>query len=205
MVRVVPKSNHGLREIVIVSQLTDAGGAQYKEFSLRSRQIEPRGGNHSKEMAAGENEDVSLGGAGPLDDSIGAGSNLGRRLTAGTAVAKELPAGVPLADFGKAQALILAVVPFDEVGIDRGDWLEPRELAGASGALERAGENACELESSQPLGQEPCALLTAFGKRQVGETGMLAGKAPSRFGVASQVEDGEGSAHGFHRDVWWDP
>ena len=39
------------------------------------------------------------------------------------------------------EALVLAIVPLDQVGLDIGKLSKPRQLAGLFGALERAGED----------------------------------------------------------------
>jgi len=88
-----------------------------------------------------------------------------------------LPIGTAAQDVRAAQAFIIAIVPLDEVGVDLGDGAEAGEFAGLDGALERAGKNFGEGQSAQSCAEEAGILTAAFGEREVGETGMLAGVA----------------------------
>ncbi len=66
-----------------------------------------------------------------------------------------------------------AVVPLDQVRIDLRDRPEAGQLAGPRGALQRAGEDAGEGESPQPLAELAGAFLTGLVQRDVGAAGAL--------------------------------
>ena len=100
-------------------------------------------------------------------------------------------------DFGGAEAFVVAVVPFDEVGVDDGGRFEATELASVRGADERAGEDFGELETLESAGQLAGVLLASLGEGQVGEAGVLAGDAPGGLGVPGEIDDRKRLAHFF--------
>ena len=66
----------------------------------------------------GHDERVAGDGFCPLDHPVGPAAHLGCRLPFGDAVAPEVPAGAGLLDLGRREALVGAVIPFQEVGVD---------------------------------------------------------------------------------------
>ena len=79
---------------------------------------EPAGGQHPEEVAVGDGEGVARDGFRPLDHPVGPAAHVGRRLPFGHAVVPEVPAGAALLDLGGGDALVGAVVPLQEVGVD---------------------------------------------------------------------------------------
>ncbi len=75
-------------------------------------------------MTVGEEEDIAGGGAQFCDDAIGAGTDVGGGFAVGGAVAEDFPAGASLVNLGGGLAFVIAVVPFDEVGVGLGDGSE---------------------------------------------------------------------------------
>ena len=80
-------------------------------------------------MAAREEQDVSADGTNPIDDAVGARGDIRRRFPSGTSVTKQLPVGPLPQNVGKDQALVLAVIPLEQVGIGVGDGSESGQLA----------------------------------------------------------------------------
>src|SRR5262245_51010985 len=146
-------------------------------------------------MPAREEQHVALLGAHPADHAVGARPDLRRRLAAGTAVAEELPVGALGVDLGRGPALVVAIVPLDEVAVELGRVREAGELAGARRALERARPYPGEAEPAQPLAEALRVALAALGERKVRAAGVLAGEAPSRLAVPGEVHDGERATH----------
>ena len=134
-------------------------------------------------------------GADAAHDAVGAGGDLLGRFAAGAAVAKQLPIGILLMDFGGAEAFVLAVVPFDEIGIDDGDRFEAADFASICGADEGAGENFDEFERLEGRAEFAGVLLATLGEVQVGEAGVLAGEAPGGLGVPGEIDDWKRLAH----------
>ena len=81
-------------------------------------------------------------GRGPGQDAVGAGGDGLRALAVPRAVRPERPAGYLLADLATGHALVVAVVPLGEVGIDQVHG-QPGQLR----RLERAGARAAQHES----------------------------------------------------------
>src|SRR5258708_35549488 len=88
----------------------------------------------------------------------------------------------------RAEALIFAVVPFDEVPIDFGPGTKAGQLAGAGGALQRAGKDPREFQSLEPFSQAPGVTFSARRQRQIGEAGVLAAVRPAGLALPGQVD-----------------
>ena len=121
-------------------------GIEHEEAPGRRGEAEPAGGQHPEEMTVGHGEGVAGDGSRPLDHPIGAAAHLGRRLPLGHAVAPEVPAGTALLDLGRREALVGAVVPLHEVGIDL--TLETGQGAGVRSPYQGAGEDLGELRET---------------------------------------------------------
>jgi hypothetical protein len=83
-----------------------------------------------------------------------------------------------------------------QAGIDFSDRPKASQLAGASGAPQRAGEDPREDKSVKSSPKPAGIAFTPLGQRQIGEPGVLAGPAPGGFAVARQVDAREFLAHG---------
>src|SRR4029077_5827672 len=91
-------------------------------------------------------------------------------------------------DFAGRATLVVAVVPFEQVGINFGGVAEPSEGAGASRTLKGTGENPIKLESLKAL-VEPSGLAFAlFRERNIGASRMLAACAPFGFAMADEID-----------------
>jgi hypothetical protein len=84
----------------------------------------------------------------------------------------------------------LAVVPFDQVGINFGDASKARQFAGPPGALQRTDKHLGEDESPKSFSESSGNLLAVLGQGQIGRPGMLSRKAPGRFTVPGNVDNG---------------
>jgi hypothetical protein len=104
-------------------------------------------------------------------------------------------------DLCRSAALILAVVPFDQVGVDFGHGAKAGQFAGPNRALQRAGKDLDKGQSPQPLTESAGVALAAFGQRQIGAAGVLAGETPGSLAMPRQVNDRKGFAHATHPDL----
>src|SRR5262249_52243041 len=143
---------------------------------------------HAQHMPARKEQYVTLDGAHPTHHAVGPGTDLLRGFASGAAVAEQLPVGALPVDLCGAAALILAVVPFDQIGIDFGPGPEAGQLTGPGRTLQGTGENLCERQSFQPVPELAGVALVTFGQRHVGKSRMLAGAAPGRLAVPGQVQ-----------------
>src|ERR1700719_3859524 len=104
-------------------------GAEIEKTAAARLQAQPARRQHAQEMAAGEEQGIPVQGAKAGDDPVGAGANSRHAFAAGTAVAEELPVGPFLENLRRRFALVVAVVPLDEVRFDLGYRAKPRQFA----------------------------------------------------------------------------
>jgi hypothetical protein len=86
-----------------------------------------------------------------------------KRRRSRAAVAEQLPVRALRVDLGRAAALILAVVPFDQIGVDFGHGTKAGQIAGADRALQGTGEDLGKGQSPQPLAEGAGVAFAAFG------------------------------------------
>ena len=84
-----------------------------------------------------EQRHVTVRGQRPLDHPVGPRPDVVDGLAARRAVLPDRPTGHALADLGRGQALVLAVVDLDEALVDLEAVAEPGELGGDPRALQR--------------------------------------------------------------------
>jgi hypothetical protein len=86
-------------------------------------------------------------------------------------------------------ALILAIIPLDQVAIDFRDCSKPGELASPSGALQGTRENFGESYAFQAVSQAASVALPCFRQRQVYHSRVLTCDRPGCLSVPGQVND----------------
>jgi hypothetical protein len=125
MARFIPQPDYRLGEFVLVAHSAQAGSAQQEVPATRYVETEPASGENPQEMAARKHQHFAFDRAHPIHDAVGPRPDLARRLSSGAAVTEELTVRALCMDLGRATALILAVVPLDQVGIDFGHIAKP--------------------------------------------------------------------------------
>src|SRR5207248_991865 len=108
---------------------------------------------YPRNMPARKYRDVAVDGAHSLNDPVGARRHLVRSFASRAAVTEQEPARALGKDVGGAAALILAVIPFGEVGISFRKTAHAGQLGGAPRALRRAGQHLGEMCAAQPLAE----------------------------------------------------
>src|SRR5580704_640120 len=199
MARLVPQSDGRLGSIVFIAQRAEAGGAEEKISPSRRLEIEPAGAQHPQEMPARKHEHITLDAAQASDDAVGARSDLVRRLASRTAVAEQLPVRMFRMNIDRPPAFILAIIPFDQIGVDFRHAAEAGQLARPLRTLQRAGKHLDESQPAQPLAESAGVALSTVGQWKVGPTGMLAGEAPRGLSVPRQINDRKQFAHAAAR------
>jgi hypothetical protein len=86
-------------------------------------------------VAARENEHVASNTADGSHHAVGAATDVGRRFAPRAAVAEQQPSGVRSQNFSRALALVVAIVPFDQVVFDFGYVAEAGKRARLPGSL----------------------------------------------------------------------
>src|SRR5262245_31104581 len=118
MARIVPQPDHRLgKTMMFIRQHTQAASAQQEIPSRRRFQPETPASKQAQEMTAGEKQDVILDRAHAFQHAICARSSLIGGFAAGTAVTKKLPIRSVLMNILCTAALIVAVVPFEQLAV----------------------------------------------------------------------------------------
>src|SRR5262249_30666588 len=186
--RLVPQPDHRARRLVLVAERAQARRAEHEEPAVDARfEPEPTRRQHPDEVAAREQQDVPPDRAHAPDHRVGPRADLPGRLASRAAVAEELPARTLRPDLGGAAALVLAVVPLDEIRIDLGDRGETAQLARPERTPEGTREYLGERQLPQPLAEPARVALAAFRERDVRESGVLPRERPRRLAVTRHV------------------
>src|SRR5207237_3805176 len=114
-----------------------------------------------------------------------------RRFTSGATVAEQVPVRALSVDLGRAETLILAVVPLQQIAINFGYCPEAGQLTGPCRAQQGARKHLREIRSDQSFPERAGVLLVVLRQRQIGKPRMLTGEAPRRFAVSGPVSAGE--------------
>ena len=166
--RVVPELVHRFGHVVLVAERAQARGAEQEVASAGRGQPQPARAEHAQDVTAREQEHVTARRAHARDHPVGARAGVRRRLAVRAAVAKELPTGPSLQDLGRSLALVVAVVPFDEVGlVDR----RPRRSLPArtcaspvAGGSSAPAKSACRAGARRASGRWPRRARSAAGR-----------------------------------------
>src|SRR5215470_5018403 len=167
---IVPELDHRPRSVVLVAE-------------------------RAQDVAAREDQDVSVDGAHLRHHPVGAGPDLRGELAARAAVAEEIPVRALGVDVLARAALVAPVVPLEQIRVDLRQIAEAGPLAGVGGALERAGEDPSEVASLETTAQRVGLALACLGQGQIGQARMLAGEGPGRLTVPGKIENRQPFAH----------
>src|SRR5262249_17372880 len=128
-------------------------------------------------------------------DPVGPGADLIGILAPGATVAEQVPAGALLADVGRGPPLVLAIIPFEQVGLRLGPVAKAGQFAGAPGALGRAAKDPVGREALEPFAEALRIALAARGEGDIGAAGVLSGDRPFGLAVTSEVDLGQRLGH----------
>jgi hypothetical protein len=146
-------------------------------------------------MPAGKEQHVPLDSPHPAHNVIGSGTNLFRGLSSRTTIPEQLPVWALGVDFNSAAALVITVIPFQQVAIDLGNVSKASQLACSGRARQRTGEYFGEGKAAQPLCETAGIAFTTLGQRQIGESSMLARQAPGGFAMSGHVNNWQRNLH----------
>src|SRR5215470_9002897 len=171
---IVPQLNHRPRSVVLVAERAQARGLEIEIAGGAGLQPEPARTEHAQDVAAREDQHVSVDGAHLRHYSVGPRPDLRGRLAVGAPVAEEVPVGALGVDVLARAALVAPVVPLEAVGIDLRDVSEARALAGVGGPLQRAREDAAEALPLEAPPEGIGLMQPCLRQRQVGQARVLA-------------------------------
>src|SRR5262245_25388374 len=103
-------------------------------------QSDPTRYEHAQHMSMREQNDVAVDRARAGYHPVHPRPDLLWRLAARASIRENQPARGDLVDLLRRQSLVLAIVPFDQVGVDDSLIAEARQLAGLSRPPHRAAE-----------------------------------------------------------------
>src|SRR5262249_49949621 len=147
---IIPQANHRLGQVVFVTQGTHTRGAQ-QEVATGSRfEPQPSSRKHAQEMPAGKEQYVPLEGPHSAYHPVGPDTNLFRGFPSRTTITEQLPVRALGVDVTGAAALVVSVIPFQQVAIDLGYAAEASEFACPGRAQQRTGEDPGERQAAQP-------------------------------------------------------
>src|SRR5579871_215587 len=87
----------------------------------------------------------------------------------------------------RAESLIIAIVPLDQVAVDLSTGSKPSQFAGPPGALKGTCEYPGELQALEPIRQSSRVGFALGGQGQVRHSRVLACDRPSGFAVPADV------------------
>src|ERR1700733_16332018 len=125
-------------------------------------------------MTAGKYDRLVIRCAKATNDAVGSGADIGWLLAVRASVAEEEPAGSLAEDFAALAPLVVAVIPFEQVGIELGGVAEPGERASAGRTLKGTGENPVKLQPLKALMELPGFAFPLFREGNVRASRMLA-------------------------------
>src|SRR6266576_2081153 len=199
MASVVPQPDYWLRNVVFIAQRTQARCAKHEASTDDGIEPEPTSGEYPQEVTARKKQHVAFDSAHAFHNPVCTHGNVVRRFPSRAAITKQLPFGALLVDISGEAALILAIVPFEQVPVDFTQSSKASQLAGPRGTLQRAGKHLGESHFAQPFLEPARIALATFCQRQVGKSRVLARERPRSFPVSCQVNDRKHLVHRFTR------
>jgi hypothetical protein len=139
-------------------------------------------------MAMSKERDIPIDPPSSCDHPIGSLADLLRRFAPRTSIPEKQPAGHSLLDLLRRQSFILAIVPFEQIGIDRCIVDKPCQLEGFPCPSQRTDEHKRKSllgeDRLKPLGKMP----PIIGQRDVRPARMLAAETPGRLPMSDRKD-----------------
>ena len=190
MIGVIPQPDHRPGKVVFITQSAQTGRAQHEGCGMDCRfGAYPARSQNPNEMSTRKQHYVARDGTYPRYDAVGSSGYLLRRFTSRAPIPKKLPAGPLQPDLCRAETLVFAVIPLDQVRIDLSYRTEPCELAGSERPLQRARKHLVGIQPLQPVPETQGDMLTGFRQWQVREPRMLSGEAPRGFTMPGEIDN----------------
>src|SRR5262249_37519295 len=134
MTCIVPQADHRLGQVMFITHGTHARRAK-EEVPAGSRfEAEPSSGEHAQEMPAGKEQHVPRDGPHSAHHVVGPDTNLLRGFSSRTTIPEQLPVGALVVNFNGPAALVITVIPFQQVAIYLGNVPTASQFAGSGRA-----------------------------------------------------------------------
>src|SRR5262249_50400026 len=148
-----PETDGGLGQGVFIAQGTQTGGAEEEEPAGGRFPPKPTRGQDAEEEPARKKQH----GAWPRADSPHQTNNprahLLRAFTTRATIPKQSPIRPLRVNLHAAAALVLTVVPFEQIRFNPANRAKTSQFARARRALQRAGQNSGKGQPAQPLAE----------------------------------------------------
>ena len=129
MTCIVPQADHRLGQVMFITHGTHARRAQ-EEVPAGSRfEAEPSSCEHTQEMPAGKEQHIPRDGPHSAHHVVGPDTNLLRGFSSRTTIPEQLPVGALGVNFNSAAALVITVIPLQQVAIDLGNVPKASQFA----------------------------------------------------------------------------
>jgi hypothetical protein len=173
---------------MVIPENANAGGIEHQSAPERRTLIDPPGGEYTQNMSAGKNQDIPLERPKPRHDLIGPLGDLQDGLAAGAPVAEELPLRALSMDICKCPPFVMAVIPLDQLPVERCEAGKAGELTGSERPPERTREHVIELQVFESGAERASLLLTVRRECKIGKPGVLARDTPSGLSVPHEID-----------------
>src|SRR5512138_3899733 len=121
------------------------------------------------------------------DQAIDSRAHLGRAFSAGTSVPKDQPVWCARADLRWRESLVLAVIPLAQVGFERGERTEARQVACLACTTQRTDEDSIEVLLRQHRSEKPGGGSPVIRQCDIGGAGVLSTDTPLRLAVTNHI------------------
>jgi hypothetical protein len=119
MMGVIPQPDYLTGAINLVTERAQTCGAQHKRPRVDCWfNTNPAARQYADEVSTCEEQHIAIHRAHPIDDAVRPACHLLRCFASGTTVTEKLPPRPFFTDFRPGSALILAIIPLDEVRVD---------------------------------------------------------------------------------------
>ena len=167
---------------------------------LRRDELQESGGEHAQHVTVRDQRDVSVAEQrhDPGEHPVGSLADLFHGLagmfgvSGDDAVPPQVPAGMLFPNLGRGHALVAAVIPFPQIGVQL-RVRQARQGRGHDRAPGRTGEGRYDMSPGQQGGQCRGGSLAAPGERDICPPGVPALQAPLGLAVPEQDQISHGS------------
>jgi hypothetical protein len=148
---------------VFVTQGAQASGAEDEKPSTCGLKSKPARGQNPQKVSTRKEKNVRLNLPDPVHNTIGPRAHLPGGFAPRAAITKQLPVGSFSMNLHTAAALVLAIVPFEQVRLNLGNLPKTGQLTGAPGTQQRAGQDFRKRQTFQALTEAAGVSLASIG------------------------------------------
>src|SRR5271165_1448343 len=172
--------------LALIAEHTERPRREPQPATLGSGELDPAGAEDPQDVAVGEHGHGPLDAEDLRDHAVRPRADVLRPLAPGAAVAPQVPAGPLGVDLCGREALVVAVIPLEQVGPQLGRLAEATQLACFPRTSQRAAQHELEVPSLEGGLQFAGRLAAGVREGDVGAARVAPLAAPHGLGVAHQ-------------------